>query len=70
MAKKIEKALGWPHTCPHGNPIPTKSGGIVEGKTKLLSSLTTGDEGVVTGIADEKQDTLERAERLGLRPEV
>ena len=70
VAKNIEKALGWPRTCPHGNPIPTKSGGIVKEKTELLSALRPEDGGVVTGIADEKQDTLERAARLGLRPGV
>ena len=70
VAKNIEEALGWPQTCPHGNPIPTKSGGIVEEERKLLWTLRTGDEGIVAGITDEKQDTLERAERLGLRPGV
>lgn len=70
VAKNIEKALGWPRTCPHGNPIPTKSGGIVKEKTELLSALRPEDGGVVKGITDEKQDTLERAERLGLRPGV
>jgi len=70
VARNIEKALGWPQTCPHGNPIPTKSGGIVEEDRKLLGTLRAGDEGVVTRITDEKQDTLERAERLGLRPGV
>ena len=70
VAKNIEKALGWPRTCPHGNPIPTKSGGIVKEKTELLSALRPEDGGVVTGITDEKQDTLGRAERLGLRPGV
>jgi len=70
VAKNIEEALGWPQTCPHGNPIPTKSGGIVEEERNFLWTLRTGDEGIVAGITDEKQDTLEPAERLGLRPGV
>jgi len=70
VAKNIEEALGWPNTCPHGSPIPTKSGEITEAKMELLSTLRPGDEAVVTGITDEKQGTLERAERSGLRPGV
>lgn len=68
VAKNIEEALGWPRTCPHGNPIPTKSGGIIEEETQLLSALRPKDEAVVTRITDEKHSTLERAEKLGLRP--
>jgi len=70
VAKNIEEALGWPQTCPHGNPIPTKAGGIVEEERNFLGTLRAGDEGIVAGIADEKRETLERAERLGLRPGV
>jgi len=70
VAKNIEEALGWPQTCPHGNPIPMKAGGIAEEERISLGTLRAGDEGIVAGITDEKKDTLERAERLGLRPGV
>ena len=68
VAENIEEALGWPRTCPHGNPIPMKSGGIIEEKTELLWSFMPGEEGIVSRITDEKQYTLKRAESLGLRP--
>ena len=31
VAKNIEKVLEWPRTCPHGKPIPTGCGAIIEG---------------------------------------
>ena len=70
VAENIEEALGWANACPHGNPIPTKSGEITEAKMEFLSAFKPGDEGVVMGIADEKQRMLEREERSGLRPGI
>jgi DtxR family Mn-dependent transcriptional regulator len=41
VAKSIEKALGSPRTCPHGNPIPAKSGEIIEADLRrLLGTLS------------------------------
>jgi DtxR family Mn-dependent transcriptional regulator len=30
IIRNLEKALGHPRTCPHGHPIPTKCGAIIE----------------------------------------
>jgi len=68
IAKKIEKALGHPKTCPHGNPIPTECGGIIEEKSKPLGSLNPGEKGMIVKITDERIELLEYLNSLGVRP--
>jgi DtxR family Mn-dependent transcriptional regulator len=66
----LEEALNYPKTCPHGNPIPTKSGGVVEEKTRPLSELKTGEESCIVKITEEKSDLLRYLGELGLVPGV
>jgi len=68
VIKPLEKALGHPKTCPHGNPIPTTSGRLTEEKSELLTNLSQGDSGVIVKITDEKQDMLQYLATLGLVP--
>ena len=68
IAKKIEKALGHPKTCPHGNPIPTECGGIIEEKCEPLSELSPGEKGVIAKITDERTELLEYLNSIGVRP--
>ncbi|MGB9741111.1 MAG: metal-dependent transcriptional regulator [Candidatus Bathyarchaeia archaeon] len=70
MIKPLEKALKHPRTCPHGNPIPTKCGGIVEEKSVPLINLDVGAQGVVMKIVEERRDILQYLSRLGVFPEV
>ncbi len=62
----LENALGHPETCPHGNPIPTKKGRVVEEESKPLTDLNSGESGVVVKIADEKTNILRTLDSLGL----
>jgi len=66
--KNLEKALGHPKTCPHGNPIPTKRGGVFEEKSKPLTSLSPREEGVIARIRDEEPELLRYLATLGLKP--
>lgn len=68
VIKKLEKALGHPKTCPHGNPIPTACGGIVEEKSEPLSTLKSKESGVVIKIKDETPEVLKYIAALGLLP--
>jgi DtxR family Mn-dependent transcriptional regulator len=68
VIKKLEKALGHPKTCPHGNPIPTACGGIVEEKSEPLSTLNSEERGVVVKIRDETPEVLKYIATLGLLP--
>ena len=68
VIKKLEKALGHPKTCPHGNPIPTACGGIVEEKSEPLSAFDSKESGVIVKIKDETPEVLEYIAALGLLP--
>jgi DtxR family Mn-dependent transcriptional regulator len=68
VIKKLEKALGHPKTCPHGNPIPTACGGIVEEKSEPLSTFDSKESGVIVKIKDETPEVLEYIAALGLLP--
>jgi len=64
----LEKALGHPRTCPHGNPIPTKCGGIIEEESESMTNLRAGESGVVIKLTNERPDVLEHLAKIGLRP--
>jgi DtxR family Mn-dependent transcriptional regulator len=68
VMKPLEKALKHPKTCPHGNPIPTKCGGIMEEKSRPLVDLNKRERGTIVKITDEKSDLLQYLNSLGLVP--
>jgi DtxR family Mn-dependent transcriptional regulator len=70
MIKPLEKTLGHPTTCPHGNPIPTKCGGILEEPSEPLVNLQQKDRGTIVKITEETAEVLTRLASLGLTPGV
>lgn len=68
ILKPLEKALGHPQRCPHGNPIPTNCGGIIEEETVALTELEAKTGGVIVKITEEKAETLKQLTRLNLIP--
>lgn len=68
--RNLEKALGHPNTCPHGNPIPTRCGGIIEEKSRPLTDLNPKEHGTIVKIIEEKHTLLQTLAALGLMPEV
>ncbi|MEM3700095.1 MAG: metal-dependent transcriptional regulator [Candidatus Bathyarchaeia archaeon] len=68
IIKPLEKALKHPKTCPHGNPIPTACGGIMEEKSMPLKDFAIGKKGVLVKITDEQADLLQYLGKLGLVP--
>jgi DtxR family Mn-dependent transcriptional regulator len=68
IIKPLEKALKHPKTCPHGNPIPTKCGGIIEEKSQPLIELGTGEQSTIVKITEERSDLLHYLDKLGLVP--
>ena len=68
IMKPLEKVLKHPKTCPHGNPIPTKSGGIIEEKSQPLTELNEKEQCIVMKITEEKSDLLRYLDTLGLVP--
>ena len=68
VLKPLEKALGNPKTCPHGNPIPTESGKMSEERSELLTGLSQGESGTILKVTDERRDMLQYLSTLGLVP--
>jgi DtxR family Mn-dependent transcriptional regulator len=68
ILKPLEKALGHPKKCPHGNPIPTSCGGIFEEETVALSELDVNVSGVIVKITEERTETLKQLARLKFMP--
>lgn len=68
IIKPLEKALKHPKTCPHGNPIPTKCGGIIEEKSQPVTKLNEREQGTIVKITDEESDLLHYLDKIGLVP--
>lgn len=70
LTKPLEKALGYPKTCPHGNPIPTMCGGILEEASQPLLERDKGETSIVVKIVKERQDILQYLLTMNLVPGV
>ncbi len=58
LSELIAEKLGNPTHDPHGDPIPTASGEIEEGKTRSLAELVDGERGVFTRVSDSDPEML------------
>jgi DtxR family transcriptional regulator, Mn-dependent transcriptional regulator len=58
VADLLEKRLGHPKVCPHGNPIPTENGLIEEQNNINLTETTPNESYIVESITDEEQKDL------------
>jgi DtxR family Mn-dependent transcriptional regulator len=68
VANSIQKKLGDPKTCPHGNPIPDEKGSMASIKSDALSALDNGENAVVAMIPDENTEVLRYLSTLGMTP--
>jgi len=68
LASSIEKTLGGPRVCPHGNPIPDETGQVQRGNGQPLSELRSGELATVSRIPDENTSLLRYLSSLGMTP--
>jgi len=68
LSRPLDRALGHPKTCPHGNPIPTETGKLTEEQSEALSNLNRGEKGTVVKVTDERPDMLQYLATLGRMP--
>jgi len=66
----LEKKLGNPKFCPHGNPIPTEQGVIEEEESVPLTGIGLNILCRVAKIADGKRENLLRLASKGIKPGV
>lgn len=71
LVDRMAAAVGDPAVDPHGAPIPTRDGGIVEGPAgRALSELAPGERGRIARVDDDDAARLRYLDSLGIRPGV
>ena len=70
LVDRMAAAIGEPATDPHGAPIPTREGKIVERPRLALAALAPRERGRVIEVSDEDAERLRYLGELGLRPGV
>lgn len=66
--RRIALALGDPQRDPHGDPIPSADLTMPEDRTRPLSSLRPGEQGIVERVGGEEPGFLRHLEQVGLIP--
>ena len=68
--EQMDKVLGHPKTCPHGNPIPDSKGKIKQILSYPLTTLEKNDKAKIIKITDEEPKLLHYLATLGLMPKT
>ncbi len=55
---RIDALLGYPRACPHGDPIPTPDGTLVEERLRALSECAPGETVTVARVKDTNAAVL------------
>lgn len=66
----LEKRLGNPKVCPHGNPIPSENGKLEEEDCVPLTEISLDTVCKVAKITDEKQNRLSKLASKGIKPDI
>ncbi len=66
LVNRLDKYLGYPKFDPHGDPIPDAQGTITIRNQVSLSSLQTGDKGMVVGVKKHDKDFLNHLNQVGI----
>ena len=66
VEQRIAARLGDPTRDPHGDPIPTHDGLVVEAATVALADLPVGGSGTIARISDSSPDALRELAKLGV----
>ena len=67
VEQRIAARLGEPTLDPHGDPIPTRDGSLIDVPTVALGELAIGDSGTVARISDSSPGALRELSKLGIR---
>jgi DtxR family Mn-dependent transcriptional regulator len=67
---RMDEVAGHPTHCPHGDPIPTKSGEIAPVNDQPLHDTPVGAAAVLRRVKTDDSDKLRYLEQMGLVPGV
>jgi DtxR family transcriptional regulator, Mn-dependent transcriptional regulator len=70
LEARMDSALGYPTTDPHGDPIPSAEGVIPEVAVTRLLDAAPGEEATVVRVSDRDPEQLRYLGGLGLYPGV
>lgn len=68
LLDRLDKFLGEPRFDPHGDPIPTASGEMIERNLSHLGQCQEGDSVIIRRISDQDVSFLNYAQENGLMP--
>ncbi len=68
VANALDKYLGYPSYCPHGNPIPKSNSQVINVAGTLLSEFVIGQKGRIIAIQPEKTEVLSYLYDRGFLP--
>ena len=66
LEERLDRALGYPQVDPHGSPIPTASGELVDVACRNLSECGIGEGGAIVRVRDESHEILKLLTKFGL----
>ena len=69
LEQRIAAVLGYPDFDPHGDPIPSETGMVLDETLVSLVALQPGQTAVIRRISDQEPETLRSLAHLGLVPE-
>ena len=68
--ERIDKALGYPTRDPHGHPIPSKDGTVMEENLSSLWHVNTMTNVSVVRVEDRNPSVLRYLDAMGIHPEI
>jgi len=64
----MDALMGYPATCPHGDPIPSKSGEMPALNDRPLTVVPTGTTGAISRVKTHEPDKLRYLASIGIIP--
>ena len=68
IEERMDRALGFPESDPHGAPIPARNGAVARREESPLTALRPGQSAVVAEVDDRDAAVLRYVAALGLVP--
>ena len=66
LEQRLDHALGFPTTDPHGDPIPSVQGALTNPEFTSLTEYGVGDVVRVLRVSDDDSQMLQHASKLGV----
>ncbi|MBI3287249.1 MAG: metal-dependent transcriptional regulator [Chloroflexi bacterium] len=70
FADRVEVMLGYPRTCPHGDPIPAKDGSLPELQLMAVADMHRGQSGPFRRVGVTEPEVLSYLGQLGFKQDV